>query len=284
MTDQQKTHKQSSGPVSLSLVVLIAFFVWAFITLEKRSVPSEPITPPTPILTVETQISSLLVSVRIINTVCEDDRKIDYSAVELNIDGGTPPYELTVTNSVSELFGPYVIISNNFPVRIKVYGGEFFTATVRSSIGEIWTGIISLPSEDEFCKVAPTFTSEPANTETIIDTLVPTNTETVTPSPTLTPRPTATDTKKPKPEKTNTGQSPHSTDTPVPTDTPEPTDKPEPTDTPHPTNTSVPPPTPTLINPHPRECEDGIDNDGDNLIDFGNDPQCNKTSDPHEDK
>jgi hypothetical protein len=72
---------------------------------------------------------------------------------------------------------------------------------------------------------------------------------------------------------------------PDPTDTPRPQPTPEPraTDTPLPRATSTPKsPPPTPINPNPRQCEDGKDNDRDGKTDYPSDPDCGSPTDDSE--
>jgi hypothetical protein len=276
--DQQKTF----GKRLIILAFLIVFIIPGMFYLAEKARQLSP-----EVLSVDTDAASnLSVSVRVVSTICEDAEKIDYSLVELSISGGKPPFELTITNSESELSGPYTIIDANSSIRIKVYGGDYFKAVVHSISNDIWSATIGLSPEAEICKATPTFTPEPSATETITNTPIPTNTEIIVISSTFTPtenspfNSTATDTKRPKPGKTNTAESTQITATtdPQPSKTPDP----------QPTNTPSPQPTITPINPHPKACEDGIDNDGDGLIDYGNgpqnDPDCSKPSDPKESK
>jgi hypothetical protein len=312
------SRKSASAPNQTSLMVggtlTIIAFVFVIVYFRQIAPGNSP-------LIMQTQ-GSLNVSVRIIETICKDAKEIDFSEVELSIDGGAPPYDLTIANSNLQLDGPYAIPTNNFPVHIKIYGGDHFTATVRSQIGEFWSGTIGLPLETRFCKNAVIPTLWPADITVVIPdtavppteiytmTLMPSNTETISQSPTTTlvfvdqTHPAATDTRNPKPGKTSTisfpsstamssnqpskTPDPQSTDTnPKATDThqlqPPDTPRPQPTEppAPEPTKTSAPPP--TVIIPNPKECEDGIDNDGDTLIDYPNDPQCTRSGDPHED-
>lgn len=65
---------------------------------------------------------------------------------------------------------------------------------------------------------------------------------------------------------------------PTPVPTPQPTPNPTPQPTPQPTPVPTPDPTP----PPSFACSDGIDNDGDGLIDFPNDPGCTSSSDNDE--
>ncbi len=321
--------RNSSSPYASLLILffLIAIFVvvMLFITNNLKQIIS-PSIPPTPELSLSTNIPSpLTVSVRIIETICENAEKIDYSVVELSVSGGRSPYELTITSSNLEPSGPYLILSDNLPARIKIYGGDHFTVVVRSDAGEIWSGNMGLPAEAQFCKVSATPTLEPVATEPVLEiSSTPNlpNTEIITESPTATQTPTAvagnatpTNTRKPRPtptrtntpafsqptptaspktpgepdpEPTNTPRpQPTNTTGPQPTNTPRPpatnTPGPQPTNTPRPqaTNTPQPQATPTAINPHPHECEDGKDNDGDGKIDMA-DGGCKKPSDPNE--
>lgn len=270
----------------LGVVFFVIIFVFALLFIGEKLRNYSPFSKATPIVTVITDTGSsspLTVSVRVISTECEDMQKIDYSLVELSVSNGTPPYTLTITNSKAELSGPYTIMSNNSPVKIKVYGGDYFSTAVRSDIGEIWSGTIGLPSDADVCKVTPT------DIESITSTPEPMNTEIVVigPTLTLTTNPifyaTVTKTRRPVPANTSTSTlqifvvtNPPLTNTP----------QPQFTDIPRPTDTSRPQPTviPTVINPNPRECEDGIDNDNDGDIDYPADSDCNKPSDSKEGK
>ena len=293
--------QKSSSNRSYGIVLLIFLFVvFGMLYLAEKV---RQISPAQPELTVDVDTtSSLAITAVVIETECENVTTIDYSLVELSISGGKPPYDLTITNSKFQLLGPFSVASNNTPIQIKIYGGDFFRAEIHSYAGENWSAMIALPTEAKICNIFPTDTLEPTDT----NTPVPTHTEIITPSLVYTqilPSPlyeTATNTKRPGTGTTNTQASPHitvttysqSSDTPLPksTDTPHPqstnTPRPQPTDTPRtqPTNTPRPQPSVTPINPNPHACEDGIDNDGDGLTDYPADPDCKKPSDTHEDK
>ena len=279
--------------VLIGLFFLLVIFIFGILSITEKV---RQISPAQPVLTVDLIATSTLdVSVRVIETICEDADKIDYSLVELNIGGGRPHYELTITNSESVLYGPYTILKKNSPVHIKVYGGDYFTAVIRSNDSRIWSGTIGLPVEAEICKATPTAIQ--IITETISSTLPSTYTETITVAPTFTPTvgfllTPLRNTREPKPDSTNiTTPPPNSTSTPPPNSTSTPLPKPTSTPLPKPTSTLLPKPTSTNppqltstpINPHPKECEDGKDNDNDGLIDM-QDPQCKRPSDPKEDK
>ncbi len=297
-----------TGIVLVVLVVgLISIASWIKNTITTSRQPTIFIDPYTD--------SDLNVTADVVNTTCEDDAKIEYSLVNIVLNGGTPPYQLTIVNSHAKLWGPYDIKNNNEPVQIKIYGGDSFNAKIQSSDNKLWEGNIRLPLEDNFCKTAPTETATPIiissptlstpPTSTPIVVIAPTSTEFAggelgnTPivilnltstetvllieslttnsgnltqsSPTSGIPPSATA------QSTATFQS--GSPSVIPPIQPTVTSPPLPT----PTVAPPPPPTNTPINPNPRECEDGIDNDGDGYIDSA-DPECKKPSDPHEDK
>jgi len=127
----------------------------------------------------------------------------------------------------------------------------------------------------------PTFTSTPTRTPTATATSTPTFTSTPTATPTATNSPTGT------PPPTNTS-TPTSTSTATPTSTP--TSTPTPMSTPVTTGTATSTPTPTstptatptgTVTGTPTtgttQCSDGIDNNGNGLIDLA-DPGCNGSS------
>jgi hypothetical protein len=261
----------------LGAIIVIVIFVLGLTTLTNKLRIRFGRVPQPELIIEPIPGSKLEVEAKVIETVCLSAATIEYSLVDMYIQGGVAPYKLTVINSESHSSGPYTI-DNNLPARIKVYGGDYFTAQVVSDDGRDWTGKIELPAEDKFCQAAPT--------SLFTDTPFPTNTEIVVVFATDTPRetsPQATNTHRPSratptvevihpATNTNTVPPPQKTDTPEP-----PSQK---TNTPEP----PPPPTPTPIIPNPRACEDGVDNDEDKLIDFPADPDCKKASDPHEDK
>ncbi len=246
---------------------------------------------PPPVIVFTESASTLSGNVSVISTTCVDAETIDFSVVEVSVSGGTPPYDLTITNAQREPSGTYVLLADNDPLRVKVYGGDYFRVLARSAKNETWIGTIRLPAEVDICRTgfAPTLqptatsitnTPEPSATETI----APTSTWTAISTPTATLfQWTATSTRRPRPDSTNTAVivQPTATPDPRPSDTP----RPQPTDTspPMPRATDTPKrPAPTPINPNPRQCEDGKDNDRDGNTDYPSDPDCGSPTDDSE--
>ena len=210
--------------------------------------------------------STIVVKYTAAQVTCLADGVVDYIVIEMFISGGIEPYEIRITNSALEVFGPYILQSEVEPILIKIFGGETIKIQIWSygSSYPDWEGSISIPSEDSTC-----FSTQ---------TPLPTNTLSATPpvGKTSTNKPPVISTK------TRTPAVPLSTSTSIvnPTKTPF---IPTVTNVPF-TPTLIPGNTATPINPNPKECEDGIDNDGDGQIDYPNDPECSRPSDPHENK
>ena len=120
------------------------------------------------------------------------------------------------------------------------------------------------PTAQPIPTVAPTPTPEPSVIATPEPTIAPTPEPTVAPTPEPTPPPTPEPTVAPTPEPTPP-PTPEPTVEPTPEPTPEPTVEP----TPEPTLAPTPEPTAAPVS----ECADGIDNDGDQLVDLA-DPGC----------
>jgi hypothetical protein len=276
-------------------LVLVLLWVAVFVVLMglissmiRERFPEGFIPPPVIISTVGT--SQLSVHASVISTTCVDAETIDFSVVEVSVSGGTPPYDLTIINSQLEQSGPYVLLVDNEPLPLKVYGGDYFRVQVRSAKGEPWSGQIGLPVEVDICRSG--FAPTPETTTTlVINTAAPSATETIVPSSTFTPistptptlfQWTATNTRGPRPDNTNTTVPATATARPQPSDTPRP---PEPTVPPptQPKATNIPKsPAPTPIIPNPRQCEDGKDNDRDGNTDYPSDPDCGSRSDDSE--
>jgi hypothetical protein len=114
----------------------------------------------------------------------------------------------------------------------------------------------------------------PGSSFSAAPTLVPQPSGPAATQPPATASPTATGTPG-----ATLGPTPGSTPTPMPTAVPTPT--PSPTPIPTPTPVPTPEPTPVPL----AQCADGIDNDGDGLIDFGSDPENDPgCSSPEDDK
>jgi len=131
------------------------------------------------------------------------------------------------------------------------------------------SGVLIVPEE-----ISPTPTLSPTGTPTETPTETPTATPTDTPTATPTQTPTRTATSSPTSTPT---LSPSRTPTETPTATPTHTSTATPTETPTRTASASPTHTPTNA---PQEnaggnqfCSDGLDSDGDNLIDCA-DPDC----------
>lgn len=117
-------------------------------------------------------------------------------------------------------------------------------------------------------------------------TPTPTITRTPTPTPTGTPTPSAAPTRTPTPTPTATSaptRTPTPTALPTPTTTPTATVRPTPLPTPVPTPqpTTAPTPVPTAA-PDPVACADGLDNDGDERVDYPEDKGCQTADDLYE--
>jgi hypothetical protein len=237
-----------------------------------------PIPPQTPIVVAERE--DIVATFSIVSIDCLDSITVNYSLVDLFVSGGKFPYTLIIINSLNEKLGPFTIPDSSQPLQLKIYGGDWFQATVQSYDGLKWVGKIAVPLEDTYCQKIVPATFTPTLTFTPTPTPTPTNTppgviEASTRAPngnnnnqsTKTPYPPATNPPATNPPATN----PPATNPPA---TDPPATNPPATDPPA-TNT------PIIINP--KECEDGVDNDGDQLIDLA-DPQCKKASDPTEDK
>ena len=148
--------------------------------------------------------------------------------------------------------------------------------------------------EDLFVISAPfpplfTLTSTLTLTSTSTPSLTPTRTRSVSTAATRTPTPTKGDAIGMTNTPTNPSVTPPTpTNTPAtpPTPTKTPATPPTPTNTPvtppTPTNTPVTPPTPTNTPSGPRQCNDGIDNDGDGKTDFPADDGCRNNGDDSE--
>jgi hypothetical protein len=269
------------------LVILIALFVAGTVyglgsiaeeMIRRYSQDSQPT-----LMVVPESGSQLSVKAKVVETVCENERIIEYSLVDVSIDGGLAPYELTIKNSDLQITGSFTI-KNNVPARIKVFGGDSVSAQIRAKNGESWSGIITLPADYEYCKRIGTFKTTPSSTFT--DIPVPTNTKIIMVA-TNTPRqssPVATNTNKPVAATSTTVPVIFSPTSQPPTIAPPQATSTSPAQR---TNTSAPVQTTATSQstsaPNLQECEDGLDNDGDTLIDMA-DPQCSKPSDPHENK
>lgn len=243
MPEQKSSESRLYGRVFLIVICVVIGMIY----LSDRIRDVSPTQPP---LTVETGTSSsLAISSVVIKTECEDSETIDYSVVEMRINGGQPPYDLTITNSKFQTVGPFKVTENNEPIQIKIYGGDYFSAQVHSSDKKDWSATISLPSEAEICKILSTATLPPNATAAPVDTPFPTDTEVVSPTdtPPLTDTPlptdsilvdlTALDTQEPEPGKTQTAKPPQVTHTSKPQSSKVPEVQPSNTTHPQSTNT-----------------------------------------------
>jgi hypothetical protein len=270
---------------------LVLVLIWAAVfvvlmglisSMIRERFPEGFIPPPVIISTVGT--SPLSVHASVISTTCVDADTIDFSVVEVSVSGGTPPYDLTIINSQLEQSGPYVLLVDNEPLPVKVYGGDYFRVQVRSAKGEPWSGQIGLPVEVDICRTGFAPPLEPTAI-LFTDTAAPSATETILPTSTLIPTATptatlfqwtATSTRRPGPDSTNTAVQPTATSRSRPSDTP----RPDPTDPlPTPPKATHTPKPPTPVNPNPRQCEDRKDNDRDGNTDYPDDPDCGSPSD-----
>ncbi len=247
----------------------------------------------------------------VLTSVTLSDPTAAYHSIDFNFPPGTmltagTPYYIVATGNGGSTQGYAWAVDSTSPTYAS---GQSFT----SSNGTTWTTRADVDAIFEVWAVetcTPTPTNTPTNTPTATPTNTPTQTPTNTPTATPTETPTATPTHTPTntPTRTPTNtptltptETPTATPTNTPTETPTatPTNTPTqtPTITPTATPTSTPTETPTLtptssptLTPTqtptrtptlpPGEgglggqtCGDGIDNDGDLLIDC-DDPQC----------
>jgi hypothetical protein len=275
----RKETYQSSLFARAGIVIFLVFAVIIISMQYLRNLISSNISsslqPVPPLITVIEE--DIKASFTIESMECIDEKRVNYAIVNLTINGGILPYDLTLINSKSEIKGPFLVRQDDIPVQLKVYGGDTFTAYIIASNNRAWKGSITILNEDPFCQLVMNTIATPS----IIATLSATHTSTATA--------TATYTNTPISVIIISSSTPRNNDTNEPSTTPAPTilastDTPVPTVLPA-THTPKPPkplPTDTPINPNPMECEDGIDNDGDTFVDYPNDPDCKKPSDPRE--
>ena len=247
-----------------------------------------------------TVVDGLTMKSTITEILCNNQGKVETVFYEVITSGGESPYIYEVELSEEKLLGPFIRYENE-PMLFKVDGGKSFTLTVKSFDDKQLKRMISPPTTDRRCKKTEDALAGTPATSTVITTLTLTAATSIYPT-TVTPTPSGTTTSisqtttTPTPSRTATSKS-SSTTTPTPsrtattvaistnTSTPSSTAttislK---TATPTLTETATPTPTSTIIpNPSLKECEDGIDNDGDNLIDYPADPQCTSRKDNKE--
>jgi hypothetical protein len=265
-------------------------------TLNPRSGPVNVtvIVPETPLATpdasVPVSIGPVVIDSEVVEVECGPDGDVISAIMGVQITGGIPPYILEFDPSSTTVPN----IQAGYIVRFTLEAGHSLTTKVKSnSVDGEPTGSkeVRAPSTHPNCD-GPTPTSSPSATST--STPVPlalasrtkrvqmeaTGTLLVLVTPTNT-RGSASNTPDSPVTKTNTPSSP-----PIKTNTP---DSPPPiTNTPNlpPTRTKTPfspPHTWTAVPPSFAECEDGRDNDGDEMVDL-QDEDCRGGNDNHEDR
>lgn len=278
MDNSGKTNKNSTGKWVLGSVILILAI---FLVRYGNNVHS--IIPPT--ITIESTIQTpteMEMGVKeVITYECREEGKIIYATIILSPFQGIPPYEIEVIPVIKE----HLDIENSFNVEpekpFSILGGSKIVYSVFSSgtsdgLPKI-SGIIIVPLiSKELCdRNQPSINIERSTPSSLL-------------APTIQP-PLATSSEEntsPSDENTSEGNN-------NPTIPPLPTFTVPPLNTFTPFNTLPPTSAPTLVptktkkiepteKPEINECADGIDNDGDNLIDLA-DPHCENGKNDHED-
>ena len=283
--------KNISGRYLLAIFILLVVIILV-LGLFRSCIADAASIKPIPVTLTETGTSLLTTTVvdgltmksTITELLCNNQGQVETVFYEVLTSGGESPYIYEVELSKEKLLGPFIRYENE-PMLFKVDGGKSFILTVKSFDDKQLKRMISPPTTDRRCKkTEDTLAGTPA-TSTVITTLTLTAATSIYPT-TVTPTPSATATSKSSSTPTPT---PSATATTVSTSTNTPTPSSTATTisltmaTPTPSGTATPTPTSTVIpNPNLKECEDGIDNDGDNLIDYPADPQCASSKDNKE--
>lgn len=301
--------KNISGRYLLGIFVALVTIILALGAFRSCIAGTESIKPipvtitytSTPLLST-TMVDSLTMNSTITELLCNDQGEVETVFYEILTSGGESPYIYEVELSKEKNLGPFIRYENE-SMLFQVDGGKSFTLVVRSFDDKQLKRIISAPTTDRKCKKTedalggtPTVSGTPA-TSTVATTLTLTAAAnifptTVTPTPSGTTTSTSLTTTTATPSGTATSKS-SSTTTPTPSRTATTVSTSTDTSTPSSTATTIslktatptatPTPTSTIIpNPNLKECEDGIDNDGDNLIDYPADPQCTSSKDNKE--